>query len=62
MEEDFEEFHNDYVEILFMRGCDNLEEGWYIYFLDEHGYVWDSAGPFDTEAAAKNAAASGFTD
>lgn len=61
MEEDYEEFNDD-VEIQFMRGCDNLEEGWYIYYLDEHGYAWDSAGPFETEDDAKKAVATGFTD
>ena len=62
MEEDFEEFYNDDIEIQFVRGCDNVREGWYAYFLDDHGYAYDSIGPFDTEEAAENAAASGFTD
>ncbi len=62
MSEILDEYNHDDVEIQFIHGCDNLRTGWYVYLLDEHGYAWDSIGPFDTEYEAERAAAKGFSD
>jgi hypothetical protein len=39
--------------ILDHPGCDAYDKGFYIVFLEEDGTAFDTIGPFDTEADAK---------